>query len=48
LFIIILNSLGRFYEFRDNTIGMNVKILECNETEYINQDKNGINIKSWY
>ena len=27
---------------------MNVTILECDETIYINQDKNGINIKSWY
>ncbi|OUM60996.1 hypothetical protein PIROE2DRAFT_13112 [Piromyces sp. E2] len=41
-------SFGRYYEFRDNTIEMNVKILECNETEYINQDKNGISIKSCY
>ncbi|OUM60997.1 hypothetical protein PIROE2DRAFT_13113 [Piromyces sp. E2] len=41
-------SFGRYYEFRDNKIDMNVKILECNETGYINKDKNGINIKSWY
>jgi len=27
---------------------MKIKIKECNESIYINQDREGINIKSWY
>ncbi|KAG4093453.1 hypothetical protein H8356DRAFT_1277749 [Neocallimastix lanati (nom. inval.)] len=41
-------SYGQFHEFKQNSISMNVKIIECDEEGYINQDIEGINIKSCY
>ncbi|KAG4088671.1 hypothetical protein H8356DRAFT_1722918 [Neocallimastix lanati (nom. inval.)] len=41
-------SYGQFNAFKTNSISMNVKIKECNLTERISQDRDGININSCY
>ncbi|OUM61165.1 hypothetical protein PIROE2DRAFT_12880 [Piromyces sp. E2] len=41
-------SFGQYFEFKENSVSLNVKIKECNEIERINQEKDGINIKSCY
>jgi len=44
------NKIGQFSEFTNNVAAINVKIKECDETEYIYQDKDKDDvesIKSW-
>ncbi|OUM66991.1 hypothetical protein PIROE2DRAFT_5734 [Piromyces sp. E2] len=41
-------SFGLFYAFKENSLSMKIKIKECNESKYIYQDRDGINIKSCY
>jgi len=47
IYIIVILLKGQFNAFKTNSISMNVKIKECNLTERISQDRDGININSW-
>jgi hypothetical protein len=48
MLILKIVSSGSFFDIKSNSIYMNIKIKECNETERLNQDKDGYNIKSCF
>jgi len=58
LFIVFLLKIGKFMKFKNNTDTFEIEILPCpsefnevtdekNNTIYINQDIESVNIKSW-